>query len=202
MSLSGDTTYLEPSFAKAQAQGETLAFLALQLLADSTIEEVHTMSLGVAARSVGLPMKNNLFKLANWIGVLDRGMTGWFTMRSEIAYWHLGDVGFLHMPGEVYPEIVNGGIEAPPGQDYLVDPVEVPPLRDILPARHNFVVGLSNDMIGYIIPKSEWDTEAPFLYHAHDAPYGEVNSLGPETAPLQHEAILSLLKDWEDILEK
>ncbi|NND34372.1 MAG: hypothetical protein HKN76_17440 [Saprospiraceae bacterium] len=198
MSLMGDTTFIKPSFDKAKAQGETLAFLALQLLADTSWGVKSEAGLKLMARSVELPMKNHLFKLANWLGVLDRGMTGWFKIRSEICYWSLGNVGFLHVPGEIYPEIVNGGIESPPGQDYPINPVEIPPLRHLLPATHNFVVGLSNDMIGYIIPKSEWDEEKPYLYHDHDSPYGEVNSLGPETAPILHNAIVKILEDWEE----
>jgi hypothetical protein len=197
MSLSGDTTFLEPSFDKAKAQGETLAFFALQMLADTNIKAQSLLPLEVIAKSVKLPMHNQLFKLANWLGVVDRGMVGWFTVRSEIAYWRLGDVGFLHMPGEVYPELVNGGVEAPPGRDFSIDPLEVPAWRDVLPTKHNFVVGLSNDMIGYIIPKSEWDEDEPYLYEANHSPYGEVNSLGPETAPLLHQAVLDMMSQWK-----
>ena len=73
--------------------------------------------------------------------------------------------------------------------------MEIPPLRELIPAQQSFVVGLSNDMIGYIIPKSEWDTKKPYLYHQHDSPYGEVNSLGPETAPILHAEIAEMLED-------
>ena len=59
----------------------------------------------------------------------------------------------------------------------------------------NFVVGMANDMVGYIIPKSQWDEEAPFTYGRDSAPYGEVNSLGPETAPTIHEGLERLLEE-------
>src|SRR5690606_373515 len=36
---------------------------------------------------------------------------------------------------------------------------------------------------GYIVPKSEWDNQEPWLYLDEDDTYGEENSLGPETAP-------------------
>jgi hypothetical protein len=52
-----------------------------------------------------------------------------------------------------------------------------------------FVLGLANDEIGYIIPKSEWDTEPPHLFGAPGAPYGEVNSVGPDTAWILHQAL-------------
>lgn len=58
---------------------------------------------------------------------------------------------------EIYPEIVNGGIERAPSGDFPVEPVEVPPLRELMPGRIKFIFGLANDEIGYLIPKSEWD---------------------------------------------
>ncbi len=194
--ISLDTAYLEPTFDKTRAQGQHLARIALEL-AEQNLDTVTHASLSLTARSIELPMSNKLFRLGAFVGVLDRGMSGWFKMRSEIAYWQLGEVGFLHVPGEIYPELINGGIEAPPGQDFDLAPVEIPPIREILPGSHHFVVGLSNDMIGYIIPKSEWDVDPPYLYHEHDSPYGEINSLGPETAPLLHKGILEMIEDLE-----
>ncbi len=58
---------------------------------------------------------------------------------------------------EIYPEIVNGGIESAPSGDFPVESVEVPPLRELMPGRIKFIFGLANDEIGYLIPKSEWD---------------------------------------------
>ena len=93
------------------------------------------------------------------------------------------------IPGEVYPEIVNGGIVRAPGGDYDIEPLEVPPLRELMPGLVKFVLGLDNDEIGYILPKSEWDTEPPHLFGAQGAPYGEVNSVGPDTAWILHQAL-------------
>ena len=85
--------------------------------------------------------------------------------------------------GEVYPEIINGGVEAPDGGDFGIQPVEVPPVRDMMTGKYKFIFCLANDEIGYIIPKSQWDVKAPYTYGRSDSPYGEENSLGPETAP-------------------
>ena len=38
------------------------------------------------------------------------------------------------------------------------------------------MVNLANDAIGYIIPKSEWDNEAPWIYGATEETYGEIVS--------------------------
>ncbi len=68
----------------------------------------------------------------------------------------------------------------------------MPPLRALMPGRVKFVFGLANDEIGYIIPKSEWDRKPPYLYGAKHGVYGEINSVGPETAPRLHGALREL----------
>ena len=139
-------------------------------------------------------MKNRNFRLAAALGVLDRGFSGWIRLRTEVSAWTLGPASFVSIPGEIYPEIVNGGIEAPEGRDFDVQPVEVPPIREMMPGEFKFIFGLANDEIGYIIPRSEWDEKPPYLYLAPESPYGEVNSLGPDAAPIIHAAVQNLLQ--------
>ena len=191
-----DTTYVEASFEKAKAQGQRLAMLALNAL-DQPDSLVEKNNISVRAKTITLPLDNKLFRLAATLGVLDFGMTGWFKIRTEIAAFTLGPASFLSIPGEIYPEIVNGGIEAPTGQDYEIDPIEIPPLREFMPGKYRFVIGLSNDEIGYIIPKSQWDEKAPYTYKDDDAPYGEENSIGPETAPILHREIRKILNEFQ-----
>jgi len=190
--FSGET-FVEPSFEKARALGEQVALLVLNCLSNEDNMILETAQIQLRAQTTYLPLHNNLFKLALFLGVLDRGMSGWFEMKTEISAWTIGEVSFLSIPGEIYPEIVKGGIEAPEGQDYEVSPVEVPPLRELMPGSVKFVLGLANDEIGYIIPKSEWDESAPYLYGAEESPYGEINSLGPETGPILHQKVRQLL---------
>jgi hypothetical protein len=45
------------------------------------------------------------------------------------------------------------------------------------------VLGLCNDELGYIIPRSEWDETAPWAYGRTGPQYGEINSTGPMAAP-------------------
>jgi hypothetical protein len=98
------------------------------------------------------------------------------------------------VPGEIYPEIINGGIEHPEGADFDLEPVEVPPLRELMPGRLKFVFGLANDELGYLIPKSEWDVEPPRLYGSKGV-YGEINSCGPNAAPLVYGALAELCRE-------
>ncbi|MEL0298154.1 MAG: hypothetical protein VXA98_09360, partial [Gammaproteobacteria bacterium] len=53
---------------------------------------------------------------------------------------------------------------------------------------------LANDAIGYIIPKSEWDNEAPWIYGSTEETYGEIVSLGEETGPTLHRQLLNLFQ--------
>ena len=104
----------------------------------------------------------------------------------------LGDVTIACVPGEIYPEIVNGGIESPEGADFPGAPVEVPPIREFLPGKIKFIFGLANDEIGYIIPKTEFDRKKPYTYGSKNGPYGEVNSVGPDTAGIIHRELRRL----------
>ena len=121
---------------------------------------------------------NKLFLAAEYLGLIDRGQMHWRTMRTEVALLTIGEVGVACVPGEIYPEVVNGGIERAPGGDFDIAPVEVPPLRELMPGRIKFVFGLANDELGYIIPKSEWNksrrtfTAPRALFMARSTPVG------------------------------
>lgn len=205
--------YAAPSHDKARAVGRRLAdaiFRALdvQKTADSGAATATSASatseppattfpevaprLSVMARTIQLPVRNPLFKLALSVGTVDRGQPRVNQLRTEIGLIQLGDASLALLPGEVYPEIANGGITRLEGADFPIEPVEVPSLRELMPGRVKFLVGLANDEIGYIIPKSEWDNEAPWLNGAPRRLYGEQISLGPETAPLLHDAFRQL----------
>jgi hypothetical protein len=85
------------------------------------------------------------------------------------------------IPGEIYPELTNGGITRYPGADFpgaLFEPI----LRTHLKSRYQFVLGLGNDELGYLIPKAEWDDQPPWLLNRPQRWYGEINSVGPDVA--------------------
>ncbi|WNJ21012.1 hypothetical protein [Pontibacter sp. G13] len=175
------TVYRTPSFGKAEAQGKQLAMLSLKALRRA--EPIPPAGLRIVAKTVELPLENQLFMLGAYMGVLQRGMPSWLTVRSEVAAWRIGPLSCIQVPGEIYPELVNGGVESPAGGDFSTIEIETQPLRTQMPGEHKLVFGLANDMIGYIIPQGQWDVEPPFTYDQAGAPYGEINSLGPHTAP-------------------
>jgi hypothetical protein len=189
-----DQEFKEPTFEKAEAQGKRLALLALSSM-ESPVEIVDTAGISLIVRTLALKIDNKMFRLGTMTGILNRGTVGWMKMRTELSVFTIGPLSFATLPGEVYPEIVNGGVEAPEGQDFKIEPVEVPSIREMMPGKYKFIFCLANDEIGYIIPKSQWDVKAPFTYERKDSPYGEENSLGPETAPVLHKNIKEMLTE-------
>lgn len=184
--------YAAPSHEKARAVGRRLAdaiFTSFETEAPAPEERPR---LRVAARTLELPLDNTLFRLASAVGTIPRGQPRWNRIRTEVAMLTLGGASIACVPGELYPELANGGIVHPPGADFDVEPVELPPLRELMPGRVKFLFGLANDAVGYIIPKSEWDDREPWLFNAPARHYGEVNSLGADTAPLLHDAFTEL----------
>jgi len=107
-------------------------------------------------------------------------------LQSEVDYIQFRGGGKLlaeiaTVPGEIYPELVNGGITRYPGADYPDAPFE-PTVRAGMHSQFPMIFGLANDELGYIIPKCEWDSKPPWLQNRKSHWYGEVNSAGPEVA--------------------
>ena len=186
--------FREPTFEKAESQGKQLALLVLNSMEEPS-EIIDKAGISLIVRTLTIPINNRMFRLATLLGILDRGTSGWMKMRTELAVFNIGPVSFATLPGEVYPEIINGGAEAPDGGDFSIDPVEVPSVRDMMNGKYKFIFGLANDEIGYIIPRSQWDEEEPFTYGRKDSPYGEENSLGDGTAPIIHKNLKEMLSE-------
>jgi hypothetical protein len=186
--------------AKARAFGYEVASAVLDtVLKPAGFYEDPAPTLQAITRSFEVPTSNYPLAVASLIGLLDRDFDlGIFpprlTTQSEVALLKIGEARIATIPGELYPEIAVGGIENPDGADHEMAPLEVPPLRPAMRGRVNLMVNLANDAIGYIIPKSEWDNEAPWIYDYEEETYGEIVSVGPDGAAAVHGALLPLLE--------
>jgi hypothetical protein len=189
--------YRQPSHEKARAVGHQLAARILPRLRDPGVLLATNAPLAIRARTIEVPLANNLYLAGGFLGVLDRGYVRWRTLRSEVALLTLGDASIACVPGELYPEIANGGIEQPAGGDFAIAPVEVPPLRELMPGRVKFLFGLANDEVGYLLPKTQWDQRPPYTYGGKHPPYGEINSCGPDAAGRVHAALAALCRAAE-----
>ncbi|MGA4577770.1 hypothetical protein [Limisphaera sp. VF-2] len=188
------TPIREPSHEKSRAVGHQLAARIAPRLRAGEGEGTPHATVGIWARTIEVPVSNRLYWLAGWLGVLDRGYVRWPRVRSEVALLRVGDASLACVPGELYPEIANGGVEAPAGADFGIAPVEVPPLRALMPGRLKLVVGLANDELGYLVPKSQWDEKPPYTYGLSRRPYGGINSCGPDAAATVYRALAELCR--------
>jgi hypothetical protein len=160
---------------------------------------------------VYLPVTNRYYRAAAQLGVVSRESFLWTgnpyqsqpappdtkweerAIETEIGLLILGDLHIVAVPGEIYSELVIGGVQDPPdpGADFPDAAIE-PIIYEQVRSQYRMLVGLANDEIGYIIPKRQWDERPPFCYGRKEPQYGEINSLGPDTAPLLLEAFRKL----------
>ena len=184
----GFTKHQENGVGKTRALGENLALHTLNLLRSNRATRMtHRVIRGVA-RTIFIPI-DGPYRIPMMLGLIH---PGWYNGRakSEVNALSIGDIEILAIPGEMNPEIVDGGIESPPGADYPGPPVEVPPLRSKMQGKVNMVFNLANDEIGYIMPQTQWDEAPPYTYGRDTAPYGEENSGGRHLgAALHHECL-------------
>lgn len=188
----GSIVHQENGVGKTRALGENLAAHTIKLLrSDKAIKMTNHRIAGVA-KTIFAPIEGTY----RWPIMLGLIHPGWYDgkAKTEIDALRIGDIEILTIPGEIYPEIVDGGIESPAGNDFPGNPVEVPPLRAEMDGTVNLVFNLANDEIGYIIPRTQWDVNPPYTYNNSKAPYGEVNSGGHEVAEIIHHQGLAVLR--------
>jgi hypothetical protein len=196
---------------KTARYGELLAEAAMK--AEKASRPVELTPFEVRTRKVYVPLTNTLYILAARLGVMERDGYLWkgdpykaeavkdfdgkrpVAIRTEVSHLQLGKLGIACIPGEIYPELVLGKVveKAEKEADFPDAPRE-PGIYDQMPGPHRMIIGLANDELGYIIPKRQWDEKPPYCYGRKSAPYGEVNSLGPDTAPVLCKAFAEMLK--------
>lgn len=189
----------EPSFRFAEVLGERLAMVAEQAISRARAYPVDQVEYRESL--VRIPLTNKNFQAAAQAGVFGerKRFAELRNLQAPVGFLRLRAAGEAALdaamiPGEAYPELSVGGIELMPGADFPTARREKP-YREMMKARHQMVVGLANDEIGYIIPKLEWDETPPYLQNSEKDWYGEVNSPGPETAPRIAEALEKLISE-------
>jgi hypothetical protein len=197
----------EGSYEFARRYGEEVAALATKAL--DAAQPLTLAPIMVSTRTISVPVHNALYRAARAIGVLKREghvWTGDFqsfgepmkadrggtesAVASEVAYVRLGELHLACVPGELYPELVYGKFQDPveTGADFPDAPLE-PAIAKLMPGPKWLLIGLANDELGYIIPKRQWDKQPPYAYGVDGGQYGEINSCGPEVAPIIMEAL-------------
>ena len=199
------------TFEKTARYGELVGEAA-----DRSLEKAKAVQLTpftIRKQTLYLPMDNKLYAVAKQLGVLQREAYRWLgtsekaeaikefdprvrtAIQTEVSHLQLGEVSVACIPGEIYPELVLDRVpeKAAEGVDFPTAARE-PGLYSQMPGPYRMLIGLANDELGYFVPKRQWDEKPPFAYGLKKAPYGEINSLGVETAPLLCEAFAKMMK--------
>jgi hypothetical protein len=176
-----------------QTYGEVLAQRVVDAWRSGAVAAPADGRLELLSRAIHVPLANERFRAGLESGqIWPRAIDPDGGLESEVAVLSVRGpdskaeplAQFACMPGEIYPELVVGGIQSPqdPGADVQGATPERP-LRPMMRGRFRPVLGLCNDELGYIIPRSEWDEAPPWAYGRSGPQYGEINSTGPMAAP-------------------
>lgn len=150
-------------------------------------------AINIKTRAIEVKCDNTALLLVRILGVLNNDIS-WdkdknISIITEVSYMELGNkqIGVYMIPGELSPELESGNFlsaeESANGTD-----VDYTSLSEMSRCKHNFVIGLCNDEIGYIIPENDFLLHEwfPYFNNTDDENgrrhYEETNSLGPQTA--------------------
>lgn len=192
------------------AYGKAVAKLAEQAMAAAQKSPTLPLTpMRYTAKPVAIPIDNAYYRTAQSLGVLQRQQTVWMgdpwntsekpsllnqlrrrALVTEVGWLECGELLIACVPGELYPELVTGEFQDPieSNVDYPDAPRE-PSIVSLVGDRPWMLFGLCNDEIGYLIPKSQWDHQAPYAYGRTKSQYGEINSCSVEAGPIIMEAL-------------
>ena len=135
--------FSKPTHDKTRALGNNLVKRILDSVAAGTGPAATVVPISVQAQTVHIPLENRGFPPSrdSWGCWNAATATGCRCVRR----WHSGDWGRLHRlySGEIYPELVNGGVVKAPGGDFDIEPLEIPPIRELMPGKVKFLFGLA-----------------------------------------------------------
>ena len=196
-------------FAKARALGDIIGGLALDALDGGATATDPTVSFGVLG--VDLPVENMGFQALFLMEVFEREIFGYNEdeliddenmpfVHTEMNLVTIGPVSMLTVPGELTPELAIGGYDGSrvnTDEDDFIDPENAAPpavssapsgpyLKDLMGGTENWILGLGNDEIGYLVPSYDYVLHpvTPYLDEADGDHYEETNSIGPSTVPI------------------
>ena len=177
--LPGEHLFLQGSIGGwvQPLQGDRSHELAEKLGADLATAAIHVLNesepstptrLTFASTALALPLENWPMRLLMWFGLLERDIVdGHIT--TSVARFTVADAEFVTHPGETSPYFSKAS-------------------RDLMTQRHGFVMGLTQDALGYILKPDYF--EHPDKY-AH-AEYLTSVSVGKDAGPHLMKALESL----------
>ena len=189
----------DDSFEKAEAVGRQLAQRLLGQLQNPGPNDVIATyqmlpPLQYSTREFYLPVENRALILGQALNRIPKQMVRQFQIppqewrrtdllakytNTESNFIRIGPAAILTVGGELYPELLVGGVEPVGIPPFNTLPPEAPLVGNpgFAPYEFQFFFGLTNDFIGYIIPISEWDGWA-------GGQYGEDFALSHDEGPI------------------
>ena len=180
--------------------GKSVAELVLSINNETELSP----AINVKTQATEIKCDNTALLLVRFLGVLNNDVAKDkernVSIISEVSYMELGNrqIGVYLIPGELSPELESGNFLS---ADEAANRTEADykPLCEMARCEHNFVIGLCNDELGYIIPENdfylhEWFPYFNTTFDSDDRKhYEETNSLGPCAAGAILEAMDKLI---------
>lgn len=128
-------------------------------------------------------------------------------VETEVSVLDIGPARLLGMPAEVFPELAIGGYDgkyafgrplvSPKGPARnLKDAPKGPYLRDMINAPVPMLVGLANDMLGYLVPEYDFQVRpSKSMLPRLPGHYEETNSIGVSATKILTESAARLLRE-------
>ncbi len=142
--------------ARARALGRFLSSDALTTLARAPYTNDTALSIR-SSPELTLSLRNNfLFNFAARLGLFpDRPVyqspDGSYALKTQVSMIRIANAQMITMPGEVFPQSTIRGYFGPRDMAFPQEPI-TPWLATEMTAPHRFFLGLSQDMIGYLMP--------------------------------------------------
>ena len=171
--------------------GRELGKIALSIEDEKELKPI----LNIKSKGIKIVADNTVLILARYLKVLnnDIGRTekrNKACIYSEVGYAELGekDVAMFLIPGELFPELYNGEFLTEENSAHHRKASYKKVLKEMTDCKHDFVIGLCNDELGYILAENDFllNEAMPYIEKATDdmdrGHYEETNSTGPDTA--------------------
>ncbi len=165
-------------------------------------------AINVKTEAIEIKCDNTALILVRFLGVLNNDVSkdkdNNISIISEVSYMELGNkqIGVYMIPGELSPELESGNfLSAEESANGTAAHYKA--LSKSARCGHNFVLGLCNDELGYIIPENDFYLHEwlPYFNNAVDESgrehYEETNSLGPQAAGTILDAMNELISSVE-----
>lgn len=184
--LRGDTEF---TVEHTKQFGKNVANLVLSIDNEIVLEP----AINIKTEAIEIKCDNTALLLVRFLGVLNNDISKDknkdISIITEVSYMELGNkqIGVYMIPGELSPELESGNFlsaeESANGTE-----ANYKSLSEMTRCEHDFVLGLCNDELGYIIPENDFFLHEwlPYFNNAVDSHgrkhYEETNSLGPDAA--------------------